>query len=93
MAADQTGELFVGDVILSVNGENLTDATHDEAVRALKRAGRVVDLQGNFISLKFFLISLKSSKNFKAYRFFNSTKHYPDKNIVEKGTLSGKYAP
>ncbi|PAV63184.1 hypothetical protein WR25_06861 [Diploscapter pachys] len=45
MAADQTGELFVGDVILSVNGENLTDATHDEAVRALKRAGRVVDLQ------------------------------------------------
>lgn len=54
MAADQTGELFVGDVILSVNGENLTDATHDEAVRALKRAGRVVDLQGNCPSLKFF---------------------------------------
>ncbi|CAD6186143.1 unnamed protein product [Caenorhabditis auriculariae] len=45
MAADQTGELFVGDVIVSVNGENLLDATHDEAVRALKRAGRVVDLQ------------------------------------------------
>ncbi|CAJ0956751.1 unnamed protein product, partial [Mesorhabditis belari] len=44
MAADQTGELFVGDAILAVNGETLLDATHDEAVRALKRAGRVVDL-------------------------------------------------
>ncbi|CAI2313558.1 unnamed protein product [Caenorhabditis sp. 36 PRJEB53466] len=45
MAADQTGELFLDDVIVSVNGESLLDASHDEAVRALKRAGRVVDLQ------------------------------------------------
>ncbi|KAK6026706.1 PDZ/DHR/GLGF domain protein [Ostertagia ostertagi] len=44
MAADATGELFVGDTILAVNGESLIDATHDDAVRALKRAGRVVDL-------------------------------------------------
>ncbi|CAI4221460.1 unnamed protein product [Auanema sp. JU1783] len=44
MAADQTGELFVGDAILAVNGDSLIDATHDDAVRALKRAGRVVDL-------------------------------------------------
>ncbi|KJH53531.1 PDZ/DHR/GLGF domain protein [Dictyocaulus viviparus] len=44
MAADHTGELFVGDTILAVNGESLIDATHDDAVRALKRAGRVVDL-------------------------------------------------
>ncbi|KAF8363495.1 stn-1 [Pristionchus pacificus] len=44
MAADQTGELFVGDAILSVNGDDLLHASHDEAVRALKRAGRAVDL-------------------------------------------------
>lgn len=47
MAADHTGELFVGDTILAVNGESLIDASHDDAVRALKRAGRVVDLYGN----------------------------------------------
>lgn len=46
MAADNAKGLYVGDAILSVNGEELRDATHDEAVRALKRAGRVVDLEG-----------------------------------------------
>lgn len=45
MAADQTKQLFVGDAILSVNGESLLNAKHDEAVKALKRAGKVVDLQ------------------------------------------------
>lgn len=47
MAADQTEQLYVGDAILSVNGEDLRDATHDEAVKALKRAGKVVELEGN----------------------------------------------
>lgn len=46
MAADQVKGLYVGDAILSVNNEELRDATHDEAVRALKRAGKVVDLEG-----------------------------------------------
>lgn len=46
MAADQAKGLYVGDAILTVNGEELRDATHDEAVRALKRSGRVVDLEG-----------------------------------------------
>ena len=46
MAADRTGMLYVGDSILAVNGEDLRDATHDEAVRALKRAGKVVELEG-----------------------------------------------
>uniref|UniRef100_A0A182MPV3 PDZ domain-containing protein n=1 Tax=Anopheles culicifacies TaxID=139723 RepID=A0A182MPV3_9DIPT len=45
MAADNAKGLYVGDAILSVNGEDLRDATHEEAVRALKRAGRVVDLE------------------------------------------------
>ncbi|XP_069953145.1 beta-1-syntrophin isoform X1 [Cherax quadricarinatus] len=45
MAADLTENLYVGDAILSVNGEDLKEATHDEAVRALKRAGKVVTLE------------------------------------------------
>ncbi|KAL3118612.1 hypothetical protein niasHT_009319 [Heterodera trifolii] len=45
MPADQTGALFVGDVILAVNGESLVNARHDEAVRALKQAGKMVNLQ------------------------------------------------
>uniref|UniRef100_A0A914S9A4 PDZ domain-containing protein n=1 Tax=Parascaris equorum TaxID=6256 RepID=A0A914S9A4_PAREQ len=30
MAADLTGQLFVGDAIVAVNGESLCDASHDE---------------------------------------------------------------
>lgn len=54
MAADNAKGLYVGDAILSVNGEELRDATHDEAVRALKRAGRCVDLEGKLIDFFFF---------------------------------------
>ena len=50
LAADQTESLYVGDAILSVNGDDLRDATHDEAVRALKRAGKEVVLEGRFKS-------------------------------------------
>lgn len=49
MAADSAKGLYVGDAILSVNGEELRDATHEEAVRALKRAGRVVSLEVKFL--------------------------------------------
>lgn len=49
MAADQTEQLYVGDAILSVNGEDLREATHDEAVKALKRAGKTVELEGRTI--------------------------------------------
>ncbi|OAD60629.1 Beta-1-syntrophin [Eufriesea mexicana] len=48
MAADATEQLYVGDAILAVNGEDLREATHDEAVKALKRAGKVVELEGPF---------------------------------------------
>jgi len=53
MAADRTEKLFVGDAILSVNGEDLREATHDDAVRALKRAGQVVELEGKPLLLQF----------------------------------------
>lgn len=46
MAADQTEKLYVGDAILSVNSVDLREATHDEAVKALKKAGKLVDLEG-----------------------------------------------
>lgn len=46
LAADQTQALYVGDAILAVNGANLRDATHDEAVQALKQAGKEVTLEG-----------------------------------------------
>ncbi|XP_064640760.1 beta-2-syntrophin-like isoform X2 [Lineus longissimus] len=49
MAADNTEKLYVGDAILQVNGEDLREATHDEAVRALKRAGKVVDLEVKYL--------------------------------------------
>lgn len=46
LAADQTEALFVGDAILSVNGEDLSTATHDEAVQVLKKTGKEVVLEG-----------------------------------------------
>ncbi|KAG9276071.1 beta-1-syntrophin [Astyanax mexicanus] len=49
LAADQTQALYVGDAILSVNKVNLRDATHDEAVQALKKAGREVTLEVKYI--------------------------------------------
>ncbi|XP_052739440.1 beta-1-syntrophin [Bicyclus anynana] len=49
MAADLTEQLYVGDAILSVNGEDLKDATHEEAVKALKRAGKMVQLEVKYL--------------------------------------------
>ncbi|XP_043288075.1 beta-1-syntrophin isoform X2 [Venturia canescens] len=49
MAADSTEQLYVGDAILAVNGEDLREATHDEAVKALKRAGKVVELEVKYL--------------------------------------------
>lgn len=46
LAADQTEALYVGDAILSVNGCDLREATHDEAVQALKKTGKEVILEG-----------------------------------------------
>lgn len=46
LAADQTEALFVGDAILSVNGEDLSSATHDEVVQVLKKTGKEVVLEG-----------------------------------------------
>ncbi|ELW69559.1 Alpha-1-syntrophin [Tupaia chinensis] len=50
LAADQTEALFVGDAILSVNGEDLSSATHDEAVQALKKTGKEVVLEDSGIA-------------------------------------------
>ncbi|KAF7493454.1 Beta-1-syntrophin [Sarcoptes scabiei] len=49
LAADSTSKLFVGDAILSVNNQNLREATHDEAVQALKNAGETVNLEVKYL--------------------------------------------
>ncbi|XP_042317698.1 beta-1-syntrophin [Sceloporus undulatus] len=49
LAADQTQALYVGDAILAVNGADLRDATHDQAVQALKRAGKEVLLEVKYM--------------------------------------------
>lgn len=43
-AAAQTGELFVGDAIIKVNGEYITACPHDDAVNILRNAGDLVVL-------------------------------------------------
>lgn len=52
LAADQTEALYVGDAILSVNGYDLREATHDEAVQALKKTGKEVILEGKTIFIQ-----------------------------------------
>ncbi|XP_035646790.1 beta-2-syntrophin-like [Oncorhynchus keta] len=49
LAADQSRALRVGDAILSVNGKDLREATHDLAVQALKKAGKEVTLEVKYI--------------------------------------------
>ncbi|KAM4691279.1 alpha-1-syntrophin [Rhinophrynus dorsalis] len=49
LAADLTGALYVGDAILSVNGADLSDATHDDAVQALKKTGKEVVLEVKYM--------------------------------------------
>lgn len=44
MAAERTGQLKVGDAILAVNDVNISSASHDEAVAALKSSGSTVTL-------------------------------------------------
>ncbi|CAO1303474.1 unnamed protein product [Diamesa hyperborea] len=43
-AADLTGQLFVGDAIIKVNGEYITACCHDDAVNILRNAGDIVVL-------------------------------------------------
>lgn len=80
MAADLTENLYVGDAILSVNGEDLKEATHDEAVRALKRAGKVVTLEGNDFSFSFFFFFFS---HFYFFSFFCS--YYLCYKVVAEG--------
>ncbi|XP_075588313.1 beta-1-syntrophin-like isoform X2 [Dermatophagoides farinae] len=49
LAADSTCQLYVGDAILAVNNCNLREATHEEAVQALKNAGEIVNLEVKYL--------------------------------------------
>lgn len=55
MSADKTGLLRVGDAILSVNGVDLSNSTHDEAVQVLKSTGDVVEMEGRILLLTIWL--------------------------------------
>ncbi|XP_078274718.1 alpha-1-syntrophin [Rhinoraja longicauda] len=49
LAAEQSRQLYVGDAILAVNGTDLRDASHDQAVQALKKTGREVVLEVKYL--------------------------------------------
>lgn len=73
--ADLSGELRRGDQILSVNGVNLRNATHEEAAQALKVIV-FVNLQMSFVTkylLKFtiFRIYFYSMTALNKFLFFN----------------------
>lgn len=74
-AAHQTGQLFVGDAILSVNDNSLREATHEEAVSALKNAGTDVVLEGKLFVLAFITSYISSLSSFLYLNFhlFNNT--------------------
>ncbi|VDP14602.1 unnamed protein product [Soboliphyme baturini] len=82
MAADSTKQLYVGDAILSVNGESLRDATHDEAVRVLKRAGRIVDLEVKYIR--------EVMPYFRKQSVLNDLVWEDDTDITPKSTLKSR---
>lgn len=84
MAADSAKGLYVGDAILSVNGEELRDATHEEAVRALKRAGRVVDLEGERIMMQTINQKLDIIKNIQIHAMNICNFPYMMKCVMEK---------
>uniref|UniRef100_A0A8D3DW30 Syntrophin alpha 1 n=1 Tax=Scophthalmus maximus TaxID=52904 RepID=A0A8D3DW30_SCOMX len=63
LAADQTEALYVGDAILSVNGNDLREATHDEAVQSLKKTGKEVILEGKVFFRNAEPFRKKSSRN------------------------------
>lgn len=46
LSADRTKQLYVGDAVISVNGQDLRHASHDEAVACLKKAGKIVNIEG-----------------------------------------------
>ena len=49
MAADLTGQLHVGDAVISVDGRDLRNATHDEAVQVLKNTKQKVVLEVRYM--------------------------------------------
>lgn len=75
MAADATEQLYVGDAILAVNGEDLREATHDEAVKALKRAGKVVELEGKCLPLNESGARVAIEISWEMSRFYCVTQH------------------
>ncbi|CAF4306414.1 unnamed protein product [Rotaria socialis] len=49
LPAAQSGQLHIGDAILSVNGKDLQHVSHEEAVQILKTAGREVEMEVRYL--------------------------------------------
>ena len=63
MSADKTKMLYVGDAIISVNGEEMSDAIHEQAVRTLRRTCKVVELEGKLTNVYFYMLERPLCKN------------------------------
>ncbi|KAM3175165.1 hypothetical protein ACTXT7_009065 [Hymenolepis weldensis] len=77
MAADQSKLLKVGDVILSVNGENMRSASHNEAVKALKKAGSNICLE------------IKPTRQSTSFFLRLQSKLIPNTTLTNVSTTSG----
>jgi hypothetical protein len=49
LAADSSGQLRVGDAILSVDGVDVSNASHDEAVVCLKRTSSLIQMEVKYL--------------------------------------------
>lgn len=74
LAADRSGQLFVGDAILKVNSIGVETATHDEVVQALKNAGERLTL---------------TVKHFKQASYFLNRGQNQQQNDASKRNTSG----
>ncbi|CAB3996586.1 beta-1-syntrophin-like [Paramuricea clavata] len=95
LAADQTDALYVGDAILAVNQEDLRNATHDEAVRALKQAGREVDLTVKYLKeVTPYFRGSKSSESSTGNAVSSPPQNWPEvKSINLKLCYVSRYIP
>ncbi|CAF1278201.1 unnamed protein product [Rotaria magnacalcarata] len=86
MPADQTGQLYVGDAILSVNGKDLQHVSHEEAVQILKKAGREVELEVRYLREVNVLMQKQSSTYSRKQNHQESQDNLTESNISPLNT-------
>lgn len=76
-SADQTGQLFVGDAIIEVNGVNVETCNHEEVVKILRDAGDEVQL------------TVRHYRNMAAFLNAGSLRRGLDGVSLERGNTGG----